>query len=200
MAPHVYASLRHALEQDGWLASQSLLVWGTDDTGARRDLIIDGEHRWTVARELGFTHGPVVFLDGITEARAKALTIAMNNRRGEFDDALLAELVQSIQAEIDAANLALDLALADDDLMKMLAVEPVEVSLDIDAAPAAQPAQPLGVGAPASSVRMVQLFFDSTTIEPFNAACAKLSRVFGTKTVTDTVAVAVQRMAAGGCE
>jgi hypothetical protein len=142
MAPHVYESLRHALKQDGWLASQALLVWGTDDKGARRDAIIDGEHRWTVAREIGFTEGPMVFLDGIPEARAKALTIAMNNRRGEFDDALLADLVKSIEADIDAANLALDLALADSELSAMLAALPTgstDTADQPDPTPAAPP-------------------------------------------------------------
>jgi len=107
--------IKHGLETDGWILSQSLLVWGTDDKGARRNVIIDGEQRHTVALELGRTRGPMVFLDGLTEAEAKALTIKMLARRaggaGAFDMTKLAASIPSIRAELPGPNLALDLGL-----------------------------------------------------------------------------------------
>lgn len=75
-------SLREGLINDGWLASQSLLIWGTDTRGKTRNVIIDGEHRWSIARELGLKKGPMVFLEGISELQAKKLTVKMNAKRG----------------------------------------------------------------------------------------------------------------------
>lgn len=90
------ASTREGLLQHGWLAAFALLVWGTDERGKRRDLIIDGEHRWRIATELGFTEGPMVFLDGLTEKQAKELTIELDNKRGAFDRVALRELIGDI--------------------------------------------------------------------------------------------------------
>lgn len=107
--------IKHGLEVDGWILSQSLLVWGKDEKGVRRNVIIDGEQRHTVALELGRTRGPMVFLDGLTEAQAKALTIKMLARRaggaGAFDMTKLAASIPSIRAELSGPNLALDLGL-----------------------------------------------------------------------------------------
>lgn len=57
MTDFMKESLKQGLLSDGWLKSQSLLIWGTDDKGERRDVIIDGEHRWSAASELGFQIG-----------------------------------------------------------------------------------------------------------------------------------------------
>lgn len=80
--------IRVGFRKNGWLVAQALLVWRTDEAGAERNVIVDGEQRWTVARELGIERGPVSFLDGISEARARSLTVELNARRaggGRFD-------------------------------------------------------------------------------------------------------------------
>lgn len=192
MEAHVYASLRHALQTEGWLASQALLVWGTDEKGVARNLIIDGEHRWTVARELGFKECPMVFLTGLAEARAKALTVAMNNRRGRFDEALLADLVRSLDGALD--NMGLDLAIDEEDLSRLLAIEPVEETLGIAASDSAKARAPASaVPEMVSTVRMVNLFFDTATVEQFSEIVADLGKRYGTKNITDTVMEAVRR-------
>ncbi len=119
-APHVYASLLHGLQTDGWLASQALLVWGTDEGGSPVNLIIDGEHRWRAARDLGMTEGPMVFLHGVTAAKAKALTVAMNQRRGEFDEEGLSALLHSLDQAPGVEALSLDLGLSVDYLESLL--------------------------------------------------------------------------------
>lgn len=108
MSDHMFRSVVHGLKTDGWVASQALLVWGTDETGATRNTIIDGEHRWRAAQEAGFTAGPMVFLDGVSELEAKALTVKLNQKRGEWDDELLAGLLRELQ---DSAPPDLDLSL-----------------------------------------------------------------------------------------
>src|SRR5271165_5435369 len=77
MTPIMKKAFVHGLRTDGWLASQALLVLGKDDQGTQHDVIIDGEHRWSAALELGLLEGPVVVLDGLSIVQAKKLTIAM---------------------------------------------------------------------------------------------------------------------------
>lgn len=207
MTPEVFESLKHGLQTDGWLASQALLVWGTDDDGGKRNIIIDGEHRWRVAKELGFKKGPAVVLSGISEAKAKSLTVALNHRRGESEEGKLKALLASIQDDL-GETLALDVGIPQDDLMKLLAVEPEDlVPAAIDDTGTALPAIPDGPGgrgnaevaaAPptaAATVRMVQLFLDQSNIDQFNADVVALGERYGTKTVTDTVLAAVKEAA-----
>lgn len=103
---HIMRSIEHGFRTDGWLVSQALLVWGTDETGARRDVIIDGEHRWTAAQAVGLAEGPMVVLDGIREAEAKALTVKLNQKRGAWDTLELGKLLAEI--DFDAISLGFD--------------------------------------------------------------------------------------------
>ena len=131
MTPRERASLRKGLEDDGWVIAFSLLVWGTDETGARRDLIIDGEHRWTEARALGFTNGPMVFLDGLTEAEAKALTIKFIERRGHSEDLALGVVLRSLPADLlDGTSLGLD----DERLLRLTSIDPANPPARFDPA------------------------------------------------------------------
>ena len=47
--------------------------------------IVDGEHRWKAAKELGSLELPIINLGSITKAKAQALTEALNNLRGEHN-------------------------------------------------------------------------------------------------------------------
>ncbi len=114
MSEEMKASLRHGLKHDGWLVAQSLLVWGTDENGNVQNTIIDGEHRWTEAKGLGMSDGPMVFLNGITEAAAKALTIKMNQKRGAFDDDKLAQVVVDLADALGDIDLGIELGLEED--------------------------------------------------------------------------------------
>jgi ParB-like nuclease domain len=96
MTEHQVASTREGMKTEGWLASYALLVWRTDDRGRERNLIIDGEHRWRIGTELGFEKAPMVFLDGLTERRAKEMTIEFDQKRGRFDDVALRDLIKDI--------------------------------------------------------------------------------------------------------
>jgi hypothetical protein len=56
--------------------------------------IIDGEHRWEVARERGW-RVPVVYLD-VDEATAKTLCLNLNSIRGENDPGRLLALLETM--------------------------------------------------------------------------------------------------------
>lgn len=109
--PHVMASIRHGFIADGWIVSQALLVWATDEAGVARNLIIDGEHRWRCAVDVGLTEGPAVLLRGVSERDAKALTIKLNQKRGAWDEAALAALMAELVAVGDDGAVVADASL-----------------------------------------------------------------------------------------
>lgn len=115
------ASLKHGLQTDGWLKSQSMLVWGSDEKGKPKNIIIDGEHRWLVAIEAGFKKGPMVVLEKITAKEAKELTIKLDAKRGKFNEDKLSLAVRDlVDANTDFDRLGLDLGLAPDRLQDLL--------------------------------------------------------------------------------
>lgn len=187
--PHVQKSIEHGFRKDGWLASHALLVWGRDEKGAERNLIIDGEHRWKAGTAVGMAEGPMVFLEGLTEAQAKALTIKMDQKRGRFDEDKLGDLLRSIQGDAaDLEKFALDLGFEEEPLMKLLAEEEQPLRTR-DGGGGANGSSGGAAGGPAeaSIVRMVQLFLDVETHPKFAAAAERLAAKLGTKTLTDTV-------------
>lgn len=204
MTEEMMASLQHGLRHDGWLASQALLVWGTDADGETRNVIIDGEHRYRGALAIGLTEGPMVRLDGLSEAEAKALTVKLNQKRGEWDEKALSDLLQSIQFDVDGANLALEFGFAEDEMMKLLASAPEPLEGLLPATPptrepTSSPATSGGVEPapppPTSAVRMVQLFLDDETHPAFLAHVQALAKLWDKKNVTEVVLEAVKIVA-----
>jgi hypothetical protein len=104
-------STRYGLLTDGWLASHALTIWGTDEKGNVQNVIIDGEHRWELARDVGYDEGPMVFLHGLTRAQAMALTVKLDARRGSFQQEPLAALI----AEINTGDPMFALSIGIDD-------------------------------------------------------------------------------------
>jgi len=208
MSAFVRASLKAGLESDGWLSSQALLIWGSDENGETKDLIIDGEHRWRVAQELGFREGPMVVLHNLKESRAKGLTIKMNQKRGTFEDDGLAALIQELMTGEDAEAFALDVGFTEDEIAGMLsesaAVTEIAGASEAPAAPsvgAASVAESLPPAAPAPAptpeyqqVKMVQMLFDDERFARFNRLIADLGKAYGKRTVSDTVMEALRHV------
>jgi len=186
MTPFERESLKHGLRTDGWLLSQSLLVWGTDEKGRKKNIIIDGEHRWTVSGELGMRECPAVVLHKITEAYAKQLTIKMFQRRGHPDEDRLTELLRSLDQDLALDTRALDLGIQEDKLADLLRVNEPEIGGAADV-PGVMPS------GQASHVRVVQLLFNPDQHEAFMRTIKELAAVYKTANVTDTVAEAVKR-------
>lgn len=162
---HIMRSIEHGFRTDGWVVSQALLVWGKDERGVPRNLIIDGEHRWKAGLAVGLKDGPMVVLDGLTEAAVKAWTIKLNQKRGAWDEGAVAKVLQEIQYDVVTdAGLALDLGFDEGVLARHLAFDPVVLDAPMvperpalvvgDATAAPQP------GAPAQAIRVVQLVYN----------------------------------------
>lgn len=195
-------SIKAGFVEDGWVASEALAIWGTDEKGRKKNIIIDGEGRWLTGKSLGMSHGPMVFLERLTEAQAKSLTIKLDNKRGSFAPDPLTALVQELRGTYQTDDLALSLGFSDEQLMKMLAFDPETLSgVGTDAVrdPAKGKTQGLGpveMGTHSDHVRMVQLFFGTEQANAFKEAARKLAVSYGTQNVTDTVYEAVIRAAA----
>lgn len=67
-----------------------------DEEGAYQ--IINGEHRWKVAPDLGYQVIPCVVAT-LSDTAARKLTIVLNETRGEPDDHLLGTLLAELQKE-----------------------------------------------------------------------------------------------------
>lgn len=65
--------------------------------------ILDGEHRWKAAKEMGYTEIPVENLGAITDDQVKVLTVLFNNLRGKDD----VEKRAAIFKQLDAGQLQL---------------------------------------------------------------------------------------------
>ena len=147
VTPEKMASIEYGFRTDGWLASQALLVWRKDDAGKIQNVIIDGEHRWKAARTVGLADGPVVFLDGVSETEAKALTIKLNQKRGEWDEDALGKLLREVQGSSE--DLGLDFGFDDRELGRLLAEAgaPAQTSFATAASTSSTPA-PLSPNTP----------------------------------------------------
>jgi len=193
-------SLKDGLQHDGWLASLALTIWGTDEKGRKKNLIIDGEHRWTVAKQLGFKEGPMVFLHGVTEAQAKALTIKLNAKRGSPNEEKLKIIVKELELKLQVPNLSLDLGIEQEKLSMMLAAPPLVLEGETPPEKNGTPPGEMPSGM-TSHVRMVQLFFNEEQHNEFLAAVKKLGPIYFKKdpkkqTSTDITMEAIRRAVA----
>lgn len=69
----------------------------------RENIIIGGHFRWTVAKELGFTEVPVVFIV-LTEEKERELNLRLNRNVGEWDFELLKEFDTSLLLDVGFDN------------------------------------------------------------------------------------------------
>jgi ParB/RepB/Spo0J family partition protein len=73
--------------------------------------ILDGEHRWKAAKELGFEKVLIADVGPITDVAAKKLTIIFNETRGEADIGRMGKLLAELNDELGDDDAALRAAL-----------------------------------------------------------------------------------------
>jgi hypothetical protein len=83
--------------------------------------IIDGEHRWKAAKELGMTQVPINSLGKVETAAAKKLTIILNELHGQYDVVDLAKLVAGLNKEVGLDELVRDLPFETQELENLIA-------------------------------------------------------------------------------
>jgi len=106
---HDFELLMRSMEEDGF----------TQPVVALRDgEIVDGEHRWRAAKQLGYDEIPVVFTD-MTPAQMKIATLRHNRARGSEDVEQSAQVLRDLR-ELGALDWAQDSLMLDDVEMSRL--------------------------------------------------------------------------------
>jgi len=100
MTPAIRDKLRLNLQRDGFVAP--IVVRPLAD----RFQIINGEHRFLIAKELGYQTVPCVVLEKLDDRRARILTINLNELGGDPVPALLAKLLHELEEETPLSDLA----------------------------------------------------------------------------------------------
>lgn len=124
MDDFTYRSLVDGIKKDGFIGAVVLRTGSFE--------IIDGEHRWRAAKELGLQEIPAVLLD-VSDSKARKLCIALNQKRGEFDQGALVELLSGLGLEGDGDYevLGLELGIGANQIEALL-----QVAQDASATPA----------------------------------------------------------------
>lgn len=108
--------LIRSIQKDGFIVP--IIVRPSDDGFE----IVDGEQRWTVAKEdLGMTRVPYVSLGNISDSDAQAITIKANTLKGEFDSVELAKIIKDLSTEYGGiGNVAEELPYTEERLKGMV--------------------------------------------------------------------------------
>lgn len=85
----LFASLKKDIETNG-LIGQALIVNPKDNT------LVDGHHRLRAMQELKYETVPVIYFEPKDETEHKILSIALNKKRGAFNEQKLHMLIKSI--------------------------------------------------------------------------------------------------------
>lgn len=133
-AEHEYKMLLRSMREDGF--TTPIIVQ------AKTKEIVDGEHRWRAARELGYEKIPVVFVD-MTMEQMRISTLRHNRARGQEDVELTAELLRELE-ELGALKYA-QASLGLDDIEIQRLIEDVSEPEALAGTEYSQPWQP-GLG------------------------------------------------------
>ncbi len=88
MTDEQFQSIVQDFEENGFVG-QPIIV-------DKNNEIIDGEHRWRVARHLDLEKVPVIYFNPKDEDHKKMLTIGWNKKKGEMSPTKLAEIVTDL--------------------------------------------------------------------------------------------------------
>ncbi len=100
MTEVIRAKLRLNLKRDGFVAPLLVRKLG------ERYQIVNGEHRWQIAKELGYATVPCVVLEDLDDRRARILTVNLNELGGDPVPSLLAKLLHDLEEESPLSELA----------------------------------------------------------------------------------------------
>jgi len=80
----------------------------------RKNIVIGGHFRLKIAKDLGYTEVPVVYIDIADEAKEKELNLRLNKNLGDWDFDLLKEFDQNLLADIGFDSMELDSIFTED--------------------------------------------------------------------------------------
>lgn len=91
MTPSQFEKEKKSIEQLGMIGSIFVGEYGDDY------MILDGEHRWKVLKELGYTEIDVENIGSVNESQIQFYTVHMNNTRGQDDVIKRAALLSAME-------------------------------------------------------------------------------------------------------
>jgi len=109
----VYKKLKKAIQRYGFL--NPVVVYRPP--GAKKLVIVDGEHRWLAAKELGLKEIRVLRLHELPDNDAKVLSVALNEIKGKANNDQLFTLLGEMRA--DGVDLSV-LPYEDEDLTEFI--------------------------------------------------------------------------------
>lgn len=117
---------------------QSIMRFGVVDpiiansSPSRKNIIVGGNFRWEVLKELGYKTVPVVYVDIPDLVKEQELNIRLNKNTGEFDWELLAEFDEALLADIGFNSEDLDIIFPIDDIPEVFNLKKELQKLDIN--------------------------------------------------------------------
>jgi hypothetical protein len=102
--PHDFELLLKSIREDGFTTAVVCMKSNRE--------IVDGEHRWRAAKQLGYAEIPVVFVE-MTEEQRRISTLRHNRARGSEDIELTAAIMRDLR-ELGALDWAQDSLMLDD--------------------------------------------------------------------------------------
>lgn len=117
----------------------SMLMYGAVDPLTVRPLngrwqIIDGEHRFLVAKDLGMDEYPAYSTGEIDDTRAMKLTITLNELKGQYDPRLMSDVLDTLLKAEDPLTLSKSLPFTDVALQGMVGLSDLDLTADLRAA------------------------------------------------------------------
>jgi ParB/RepB/Spo0J family partition protein len=96
MPDHVLKRTKKLIERDGFVGAIEVRKHPKKEG---KYIIVDGEHRWTVAKEIGYTKIPILLTGKDIEKDAKITTFVRNETKGSPDTIKTAALVHNLLTE-----------------------------------------------------------------------------------------------------
>lgn len=116
--PFIFEKEKQSILKHGFL--DPIDVRSVAKEGQRVYEIVDGEHRWRAAKELGMTEIPVNDFGNVDIDTAKQLTIIRNETRGQARRDKLAQLIQDLSLNMSIEDLKLNLPFAEPEIDSLL--------------------------------------------------------------------------------
>jgi ParB-like chromosome segregation protein Spo0J len=96
--------------------------------------ILDGEHRWSGAKDLGMEEFPAFSTGEISDQKAMKITITLNELRGQYDPRDMGELLGKLLEAEDPIQLAKSLPFTDVALQGMVGLSDLDLTPDLEVA------------------------------------------------------------------
>lgn len=101
MGAQYFSALKAQMADSNVGFSQPIMVRLNPDPDGPKYMIIDGEHRWRAAKDIGYQTVPVQNFGAISDTKLKFLMITQNQIRGHTSDDDIKKVLMEIEEELE---------------------------------------------------------------------------------------------------